>query len=205
MRGLHDYFRAVQYLIYSMFERIRGLDFSLRDNSDMTGERHGYAMTSDGAMNNIANRVDFTGKSFLDIGSGKGRTLVQAMKHGALRADGVEYLEKLHQIAERNIARLGLSSLCKSHCIDALEFTRYGEYDLFFLFNPFEYELYRQVIDVLFSQCSGVVKERHIVCYGDGDLSSIEKYEQACQIYEGICPHRKNRLVIFKISCDRDA
>jgi hypothetical protein len=85
MRTINDYIRAFNYLFrYFILEKPRGLDFSLRDLSEITdSQQNGYAMTSDMAMRNIAQKIDFNDKLFLDIGSGKGRVPLLAVKLGA--------------------------------------------------------------------------------------------------------------------------
>jgi 16S rRNA G966 N2-methylase RsmD len=137
-----------------MLEKPRGLDFSLRDLSYISNsQQHGYAMTSDKAICDIALKVSFLGKSFLDIGSGKGRVPYQALKLGAKHAEGVEVSEKLHSIACKNYEILGVQKNLISNCIDANKFQRYNEFDIYFLFNPFKDDLYEEVIDVLMGQC----------------------------------------------------
>ena len=201
MRQIHDYFRGLEYLInYWFYEKPYGLDFSLRDLSQIqNSQQHGYAMTSDKAIKNIAQKIDFTDKLFLDIGSGKGRVLHQAFKLGAYRCEGIEFSKKLNKIAEKNFDILNLNEACKSNCIDAAEFDRYYEFDIFFLFNPFEDHLYEKVIDTLMSQCSFHKKQRSIICYGGANLDSIDKYTRARHTYKGICPHRYNSVNIFTI------
>jgi hypothetical protein len=68
------------------------------------------------------------------------------------------------------------------------------------LFNPFEYDLYEEVIDALMAQAGegrSNFRNRHIICYGDANLASIEKYSYINKVYEGVCPHRGNSVVIF--------
>jgi hypothetical protein len=39
--------------------------------------------------------------------------------------------------------------------------------------------------------------KRHIICYGGANLASIEKYIYVKKVYQGVCPHRGSRVVIF--------
>lgn len=201
MRKPYEYLRAIEYLFnYFFLERPRGLDFSLRDLSDIkNAQYHGYAMTSDRAIKNISRIIDFSDKSFLDIGSGKGRVLTQAIKNGASIAEGIEVSKKLSDIATKNFEVLNIADVCKSNCIDATEFDRYKFFDIFFLFNPFEDELYEKVIDVLMEQCTLQDKKRFIICYGGANLESIEKFRSSKKIYKGVCPHRRNSINIFQL------
>jgi SAM-dependent methyltransferase len=49
--------------------------------------------------------VDFADFTFLDLGSGKGRTLLMAADYPFRQIIGVELLRSLHQIAQQNLAR----------------------------------------------------------------------------------------------------
>ena len=133
MRPIRDYVRAIEYQInYWLFEKPYGVNFSTRDLSQIqNSQQHGYAMTSDKAIRNIAQIVDFSNRLFLDIGSGKGRVVSQAVKLGARRAEGIEFSEKLHNIAKKNFEILKLSDDCKSNYVDATKFDRYGDFDIF--------------------------------------------------------------------------
>ena len=199
IRPIREYRRAFEYFFnYVFFEMPRGLNFSMRDLSEITDDsQHGYAMTSDKALSNLASLVDFEGKSFLDIGSGKGRVPFTAVKLGAKIAHGVEFSEKFHSIALKNYEILQVSDACKSHCVDATQFDSYHQYDIFFLFNPFEDDLYERVIDRLMKQCVGAKRNRVIICYGGANLKAITKYDSVRLLYEGICPHRRNRVVLY--------
>jgi predicted RNA methylase len=69
-------------------------------------------------------------KSFLDIGSGKGRVVYQALKLGAKHAEGLEISKKLRSVASKNFKILGVQKNCISNCIDATKFYRYDEFDM---------------------------------------------------------------------------
>jgi SAM-dependent methyltransferase len=84
------------------------------------------------------NFPDFT---FLDLGSGKGRTLLMAADYPFRRIVGVELLPALHKIAQENFrAYKGESQQCfalESICADATEFPLPDEPLVIYLFNPF--------------------------------------------------------------------
>lgn len=199
MRKLKDYIRAFNNLFnYYVREKPLGLDFSMRDLSLIKDFQHnGYAMTSYEALANIAKVVDFNGKRLIDIGSGKGNVLFQSIKLGVKKAEGVEFYEKLHLIAKKNFEILKVTKKCKSNLCDAAKFKRYNEFDIFFLFNPFQEHLYEKVIDAVVNQCGFKKNKRIIICYGYVNLKSITKYNQIKKIYEGVCPHRLNSINIF--------
>jgi SAM-dependent methyltransferase len=91
--------------------------------------------------------ADFT---FLDLGSGKGRTLLMAADYPFRRIVGVELLPSLHAIATQNLAEYkNESQQCfaiESLCADATEFLFPAEPTLLYLFNPFPEAGLRRVL-----------------------------------------------------------
>src|SRR5512142_3285781 len=73
--------------------------------------------------------------TFVDIGSGKGRTLLMAAEYGFRRIIGVEILPELHQVALANIAASGFSNV-ESVCVDGRDFEFPPEPLVVYLFNP---------------------------------------------------------------------
>jgi hypothetical protein len=84
---------------------------------------------------------DFHSFVFLDLGSGKGRTLLMASDYPFRRIVGVELLPALHQDARENLKQYRSESqkcfALESICADATEFTFPEEPTLLYLFNPF--------------------------------------------------------------------
>jgi 16S rRNA G966 N2-methylase RsmD len=200
MQKLKRVFRGIQHLFsWFFFEKPKGLDFSLRDLNHVKGGYNGYAATSWKAIKNIDQVLTLKNKAFLDIGSGKGFTVLNAYKLGARKSTGIEYNLHLHNIAQQNFTKLHLEKMISSVNEDALKFQEYAQYDVYFLFNPFEYHVYSKVIDRIFSQIDGTGKERHIICYGDANLECITVKPGAHLLYSGICPFRGNTINIFRI------
>ena len=84
--------------------------------------------------------IDFSEFTFLDLGSGKGRTLLMASEYPFRRIVGVEILPELHRAAEDNIANYqSTTQQCtqiESVCADASEFDLPKGPLLLYLFNP---------------------------------------------------------------------
>jgi len=84
--------------------------------------------------------IDFQDFTFIDLGSGKGRTLLMASEFPFRRIVGVELLPELHQVAERNIAAFSSAEqkcrTLESVCCDARDFAFPPEPLLLYLFNP---------------------------------------------------------------------
>ncbi len=85
--------------------------------------------------------LDFAEFTFLDLGSGKGRTLLMASDYPFRRIVGVELLPSLHRIAKENLQRYrGESQKCfslESICADATQFSLPEGPLVIYLFNPF--------------------------------------------------------------------
>ena len=96
---------------------------------------------------------DFRDFTFIDLGSGKGRTLLMASDYPFRRIVGVELLPALNQAAQENLSRYqSKSQKCsaiESICADATEFPFPVEPTLLFLFNPFPKSGLRRMIDHL--------------------------------------------------------
>lgn len=93
------------------------------------------------------NFFDFT---FLDLGSGKGRTLLMASDYPFRRILGVELLAALDQIAQENLRHYkNPSQQCfalESICADAVTFSLPAEPLVVYLFNPFGESGLRHVV-----------------------------------------------------------
>jgi Methyltransferase domain len=87
---------------------------------------------------------------FLDLGSGKGRTLLMASDYPFRRIVGVELLPELHRTAEDNIGKYKRETqrcfAVQSVCSDATEFVFPAEPIVLYLFNPLPEGGLRRVI-----------------------------------------------------------
>jgi SAM-dependent methyltransferase len=86
----------------------------------------------------VLNFRDFT---FIDLGSGKGRTLLMASDYPFRRIVGVELLPSLHEIARQNLSQYKSDTqkcfALQSICADATAFPFPDEPLVIYLFNPF--------------------------------------------------------------------
>jgi SAM-dependent methyltransferase len=84
--------------------------------------------------------IQFENFTFVDLGSGKGRTLLMASDYPFRRIVGVELIEELHRVAEQNIAKYrNPAQRCrqiKSVCADTREYDFPHEPLVVYLFNP---------------------------------------------------------------------
>jgi hypothetical protein len=84
--------------------------------------------------------IDFRDFTFVDVGSGKGRTLMMASDYPFRRIVGVELLPSLHRIAQENLSKYHSEAqkcfALESVCGDAREFVFPAEPSVLYLFNP---------------------------------------------------------------------
>ena len=125
-------------------------ELSIDADSKLGG--HLYQPTSsvifERAMNTLP--FNFQDKTFLDIGSGKGRALILAAEAGYKKVIGVEYANELNDIAYTNIEKVR-SKFPKTEFVlkegDALTYDIPHEVDVIYLFNPFDEDAVRGLME----------------------------------------------------------
>jgi SAM-dependent methyltransferase len=94
--------------------------------------------------------VAFDEFTFVDLGSGKGRTLLMASDYAFKKIIGIEIIPELHQIAQENLAKYKSESqrcfALEAICGDAAEFVFPAEPLVLYLFNPLPESGLRRVI-----------------------------------------------------------
>ena len=153
LRRLKRYlYFGVQYFFY---EKPRGLDFTMRDISLLKksqGMYHGYSKTEEHHLRKIFGSLSFTGKEkLLDVGCGKGVVLLEALSYPFEKISGIDIDGRLIAIARKNFQILKMESRVECIQADAAEFEMYGEYNVFFLANPFGESIMEKVADKLVS------------------------------------------------------
>lgn len=86
--------------------------------------------------------------TFVDLGCGKGRTLLVASKLGFKAVIGVEFALELAEIARSNLAKMGIGHAAVMHA-DAADFRFPSGNTIVYLYNPFSQEVARKVIENL--------------------------------------------------------
>lgn len=176
----------VQVVMDSLRERLRGLDFTMPDAMHDRQRHDGamYHVTPDEVLKGVFSHVDLKKHgSFLDIGCGKGYVLWKAEEYGFQKVGGVEYDEKLVKICRRNLLRLKLDGEVSVTCGDACSFARYGDYDVFYFFNPFMSDMMTKVIDRIIESCRG--KEIMLLYYRPRYTAHIE----GCGYFTKVCSY----------------
>jgi SAM-dependent methyltransferase len=93
--------------------------------------------------------IDFAEYTFVDLGSGKGRTLLMAAEFPFRRIVGVELFLELHQVAVGNIARSEHRERVEAVCMDARDYEFPAGPLLLYLFNPLPAAALEQVVENL--------------------------------------------------------
>ena len=90
---------------------------------------------------------------FVDLGSGKGRVLIEAASFPFKRIIGVEFSRRLHLVAEESVSKYEASNKSKSRielqCKSATEFTPPTENTIFYLYNPFDADILSKAMQTL--------------------------------------------------------
>lgn len=153
LRGRRYLEFAIQYYV---FERLRGLDFTMRDlevSKKTMGMMHGYSKTSEKHLREIFDRLPFgQNLKILDIGCGKGVVLRESSGYAFKRIGGIDISGKLIETARNNFRILHLQNLIGCEQADAREFKGYGGYNVFFFFNPFCSEIFGEVLDLIIAE-----------------------------------------------------
>lgn len=99
--------------------------------------------------------VDWRNFTFVDLGSGKGRVLIEVAAYPFEKIGGAEFSPKLHNIAQKNVRKYqeqtGLGQNIGLRCVDAADF-QFGNGDIvLYLYNPFRMNTMVAVVDNLLS------------------------------------------------------
>lgn len=95
--------------------------------------------------------ADLSRFTFIDFGSGKGRTLLYASNYNFRKIIGVEFAKELHSVAKRNIqtyrSRKQRCTDITAVCADAVQFSLPEEDSVLYFFHPFREEVMRKVLE----------------------------------------------------------
>lgn len=171
----HPVSRKFKLLCSCIRDFCRGVDFTVPDRMYDRGRNDGamYYATPQKLLQEIFGCIDPAGfPNFLDIGCGKGFVLWKAWEYGFQRVGGIDFDEKMIQICQRNLQKLGLEKAIQPVFGDACQFDRYADYDIFYFYNPFPAATMASVIQQIIAQCKG--KEIRIVYFRPRYPEAIE-------------------------------
>ncbi|MGH6760529.1 MAG: class I SAM-dependent methyltransferase [Phyllobacterium sp.] len=115
--------------------------------------------------------------TFIDIGSGKSRTLLLASHYPFAAIVGVEFARELVAIARRNIERYDSPhQKCRALCVAEGDAAAYVFPDaplVVYFYNPFSKDLFEEVMSNLFSSLTRSPRECFVV-YGSSSHNAID-------------------------------
>jgi SAM-dependent methyltransferase len=121
-------------------------------------------------------KIDFKDFTFIDLGSGKGRTLLMASNYPFRRILGVELLPSLNQIAQQNLAQYHSDSqkcfAIESICADATTFAPPEGALVIYLFNPFPESGLRRALANLQKSLDAHPRPAHVI-YHNPQLEAV--------------------------------
>jgi 16S rRNA G966 N2-methylase RsmD len=129
-----------------------------------------YRATSAGFLRHLLTRmpINFSEFIFIDVGSGKGRVLLEAASFPFRRIVGIEFSSRLHEIAKKSVRKFSENARAVTNielcCIDAVDYELPKEHTICYMYNPFGAEVLEQVMkNIETSLCSS--KRRFILVY----------------------------------------
>lgn len=150
-------------------------------------------------------QIAFDQFTFVDLGSGKGRTLLMASEYPFRKIVGVELIAELHRAAEENIrAYKSATQRCwqmETVCADACEFPFPDEPLVLYLFNPVPETGLRRLIDNLEKSLAENPRAVYVLYHNPllehviGEHGAFEKVGGTGQY--SIYSAGKNRLVLI--------
>ena len=123
--------------------------------------------------------IDYRQFHFLDIGAGKGRTMLMALEFPFKKITGIELSEDFVEITKQNLSTFkNIEQKCfELECIarDALEYTFPNNNLVIYFFNPFNSEILEQLIRKIISTLKKSDKECYLVYLYPRHGKGIEK------------------------------
>jgi hypothetical protein len=106
--------------------------------------------------------------SFIDLGSGMGRAVFAAAAFPFRKVVGVEFSDELHQIAQRNFAKVSgtlKAAAVELICQDAQEYTFPSGNCVIYLYNPFREAVMQTVLNNLDRHYANDPAELYVIYY----------------------------------------
>jgi len=132
--------------------------------------------------------VDFEEYAFIDLGSGKGRTLLLAAMYPFREIIGVEVQPELHEIAVQNILRFNVPGQecgeLEAFCMDAREFQFPDIPLVVYLFNPFPDYVLEQVLRNLEESVRRKSRSIYVIYNAPFEQQVFAKFDFCCRVTE---------------------
>ena len=170
------------------YDRLHGTEYSrIRETGDRDGRYEYYPspMLSFPSLRRYIQRHMQGGKghAVLDIGCGKGLVLQFFSGMRFEKVAGIEYDGRLCGLARKNLAQA--PEKIEIYQTDAVDFSSYGDYDTFYLYNPFDAAILDRCADQILRSLESRPRKLTVfycnpVC---GDLLKARGFEKAAHFY----------------------
>lgn len=112
--------------------------------SDREGNQY---MPSTFELKNVLKKLKITSSDkILDVGCGKGKAMYMMSLFPFQNIDGIDLSKDLVEIANKNFEVLNKIN-CRAIYSNAVQFDLYDNYTMFYFYNPFPEEIFRQVMN----------------------------------------------------------
>ncbi len=132
--------------------------------------------------------VDFEEYAFIDLGSGKGRTLLMAAMYPFREIIGVEVQPELHEIAAQNILRFNVPGQecgeLAALCMDARKYQFPDIPLVVYLFNPFPDYVLEQVLRNLEASVQQKPRSIYVIYNAPFEQQVFAKFDFFCRVAE---------------------
>ncbi len=170
------------------YDRLHRTEFArIRETGDQDG-RYEYYPTSVFSFPFLRRYIDRhlqggKGHSILDIGCGKGLVLLFFSGMSFDRVSGIECDGKLCALARKNLGQV--RSKPQIYQTDAAEFSFYGDYDTFYLYNPFDAAILDRCSDMILRSLQSDPRTLTVIYCNPvyGDLLKAKGFEKETHFY----------------------
>ncbi|MDC1510711.1 class I SAM-dependent methyltransferase [Gammaproteobacteria bacterium] len=155
-------------------ERLKGLDYSSTINQAHLGLSSNSvnrgSPSPSAALKEVVKRLHVNESDrLLDVGCAKGYALSFFLQHLDCKVAGLEISEKLANICRHNIRRqYGLNIPVYNE--DAARFEAFGEFNYFYMYNPFPNET---ILDTVVSQIVSQSRQNAIIIYYNPQFENV--------------------------------
>jgi len=133
--------------------------------------------------------IDYREYTFVDLGSGKGRTLLIASEYPFQKIIGVEFAEELHRIALKNVhdyrSRTQQSKNIECLLLDATDFIPPPVATVFWMYNPFRPPVLVPVLRNIEKSLSDAPRDVILVYVTPSHAQLIERETRLRQVSQG--------------------
>jgi SAM-dependent methyltransferase len=166
-----DHLRALSFdVIHNVDTRKRVPLSALKIVGENKSLGHMYFPTLPKSMKSLLKKLDrgdFSTRTFVDVGCGKGLTLLIAADFAFRKVTGVEFSPELASTANKNIKKYLGRTQCKDvsvQCLDATEFKFPNDPLLVYFFNPFQSKVMEIVLRNLRASIDANLRPVTVVC-----------------------------------------